>query len=79
MYKMENGGKYFGLINSSLNGFILVKPYRRPDPININGVFDYINHQQSIQQSVIMNRPINNTMLNNNMVKLLNDNNITVD
>ena len=33
--------KVSGLIDSSLEGYILNKPYMRPDKKNLNGVFAY--------------------------------------
>lgn len=83
-----------GLVGSTLSGTILSKPYRRPDPINVNGVFDYGINKKDLQQqantaaltdlldqkAVTKINPAStasdNIILNQNMVKLLNQNNI---
>lgn len=76
-----------GLVGSSLGGTILNKPYRRPDPQNLNGVFDYygMQNQQKIANEVAMNDLKNNILMENDnpinpenspVAKLLNQNNI---
>jgi hypothetical protein len=43
--------KISGLIGSSLNGAILTKSYKRPEPINTNGVFDYYGMSKTEQHN----------------------------
>ena len=89
-----------GLVGTTLGGTILAKPYRRPDPININGVFDYDMNTKDRQQqannvaandvilsdlieqkSIIKLQPASaandNTILNQDKIKLLSENNIS--
>ncbi len=84
--------KISGLIGSSLNGATLSKSYRRPDPININGVFDYYGMSKTEQQQnankiavdnlkqIMSYQPASisdsNTILDSSFDKLLNQNNI---
>ena len=85
--------KISGLIGSSLNGATLTKSYRRPDPINTNGVFDYYGMSKTEQQQnankfatdnlkqIMSYQPASisdsNTILDSSFDKLLNQNNIT--
>ncbi len=48
---MDNANeKISGLVGSSLGGTILEKPYRRPDPQNPEGVFDYVMNKKEQQE-----------------------------
>lgn len=84
--------KISGLIGSSLNGATLTKSYRRPDPINTNGVFDYYGMSKTEQQQNANKFAVDNlkqimsyqpasisdstTILDSSFDKLLNQNNI---
>ncbi len=83
-----------GLVGTTLGGTILTTPYRRPDPVNTNGVFDYVMNKKdqqnqaytvalndlSEQKAITKLSPASitgdNNILNQNMVKLLSNNNI---
>jgi hypothetical protein len=74
--------KISGLIGSSLNGATLTKSYRRPDPVNTNGVFDYYGMTKTDQQKIANQIAIDN--LNNNKLMSyqpasISDNNIILD
>lgn len=58
----NNPDKISGLIDTSLSGTVLSKPYRRPDIINSNGVFD----------DKYMKNKINTHMMQTNVLKKSN-------
>jgi len=89
--KIDNNEKISGLIGSSLGGTILSKPYKRPDIMNPEGVFDSKYMQQKANDTAITDMKENeqtdikepesqpDTIIPNDSVvaKMLDQNNIT--